>query len=93
MKYTHPPGPVKVFTPSDEFKKFKTEKYHKTGKILAQDYSPNLDQRTETVVIVFKDKQTFDEWNAEPLVQEFFQQRDEFLQSNLIYKISTAQEV
>lgn len=93
MKYMHPTDEIKVYSPSDEFKALRTIHYRNTGKIVAQDYVVNREQKTETVTIVFRDKQAFDEWNAEPLVQDFFQKRDDFLRSNFIYKTSTSQEV
>lgn len=93
MKYIHPTENIQTFPMPEDFKTFKIENYNKTGKIIAQDYSLNQEQKTETVTIVFKDKQTFDEWSAEPIVTDFFQKRDEFLRSNLIYKVASSQEI
>jgi hypothetical protein len=92
MKYTHPSEDFNIYKPEQDFIDIKKQ-YLSSGKILAQDYFTNPEEKTETVIVVFKDKSAFDSWQTEPLVNEFFQKRNQFLEQHQIVRTFEAQEI
>jgi hypothetical protein len=93
MTYTYPqngifpPDKNMKFSVPAEVKDLKAQ-FIKDGKILATDQYFSTDTFTGNNTTVFKSQEDFNEWSTNPIVVEFFVQRDTFLSSKGIGKSS-----
>jgi len=87
IRQTHPPSSEEIVRhrPSDEFLEIRA-RWKESGKIAAQDYVMNTETRTEIKTTVFPDKDTYLEWINDPIVQAYFEDRNQFLKNNGIWK-------
>jgi hypothetical protein len=82
-----PPDDSKRFPVTTEVRELR-EQFIKDGKILATDGYFSTDAFTGINTVVFRSQEDFNEWSSNPIVAEFFKQRDEFLSSHGISKSS-----
>ena len=97
MTYTYPenaifpPDQSMRFPVPAEVRKLK-ETFVEQKKILSTDGYFAIDAFTGTNITVFASYEAFNEWSSNPIVVEFFRQRDEFLAINKISKVSEQTE-
>lgn len=88
IRQTHPASAEEMRRhgpPSDEFLEIRAN-WKQSGKILAQDYVMNTETRTEIKTTVFSTKAAYLEWIDHPVVQAYFEDRNQFLAINGINK-------
>ena len=82
-----PPDSSMRFSYSSEVQSLRDE-FINQGKILATDSYFSKSSFSQTNTVVFKSENEFDEWKSNPMVAEFFLQRDDFLAERGIIKSS-----
>lgn len=92
IRLHHPVNEPRLHRPSDEFLAIRAS-YKLSGKIAAQDYVVNQETRTEIKTTVFRDRAAYQEWISEPIVQAYFEDRNQFLKENLIWKEIEVEDV
>lgn len=92
IRLHHPVNEPKLHKPSAEFLEVRA-RYKESGKIAAQDYVIHPESKTEIKTTVFKDRAAYNEWISEPIVQAYFDDRNEFLKNNFIWKEINVEDV
>jgi hypothetical protein len=97
MTYTYPqnivfpPGERMRFPVPLEVKKLR-ETFVEQNKILSSDGYFTSDTYTGTTITVFASPEACVEWTSNPIVIEFFRERDEFLSTHGIVKVKEQTE-